>query len=266
MKLPMIFRKKWSGDTAEAWELPDLPPLPGPERAASPAPKDVPALWELPDLPSARKRLVFAFDTTASREPTWDKAVPMTDALLAALPEQLEVALAAHGGGEIKLFTGFTTKISTLRDAAAGMVCQSGHTRLLDILKKAAAKKANQVLYVGDCCEESAFDASKIAGKLGRRGIRVIILQEGDDANARAIFADIAARTGGALLPFSTERFDEVIGLLQAVALLAVEGREGLEAKAEIEAMPGAVLLLQHLADPRKLLVGYPLPPSEGEL
>lgn len=50
-----------------------------------------------------RPRLVFAVDATASREPAWEAARATTDALFAAAPGELDVALAAHGGSRIKL-------------------------------------------------------------------------------------------------------------------------------------------------------------------
>ena len=45
-----------------------------------------------------RPRLVFGFDATASREPAWATARQVTDALVRALPGELDVALAVHGG------------------------------------------------------------------------------------------------------------------------------------------------------------------------
>src|SRR6185312_7334552 len=77
--------------------------LPG--RFALPAP-DAPA-W------SGRARLVFGFDATASREPAWDTARQVTDALVRALPGELDVALAVHGGARLHTFTDFTADPNT---------------------------------------------------------------------------------------------------------------------------------------------------------
>ena len=49
----------------------------------------------------ARPRLVFAVDATASREPAWAAARQVTDALVQALPGELDVALAVHGDSEV---------------------------------------------------------------------------------------------------------------------------------------------------------------------
>jgi hypothetical protein len=59
----------------------------------------LPAAW------SGRAGLVFGFDATASREPAWAAARQVTDALVQALPGELDVALAVHGGGRLHTFT-----------------------------------------------------------------------------------------------------------------------------------------------------------------
>ena len=81
-----------------------------------------------------RARLVFGFDATASREPAWAIARNVTDALVRALPGELDVALAVHGGSRLHTFTEFTADANTLRDRAAGVTCQAGRTQLLPIL------------------------------------------------------------------------------------------------------------------------------------
>ena len=236
---------------------PALPPAPVKDDPFGPAlpPKCRPLLAVLSQTgASERRRLLIGFDATASREATWKQATRLTDTLLAALPGQLQVALAAHGGGQLHWITPYTTNAGKLRDKAGGVIPQGGYTRLLDILGHKAAQHADVVLYIGDAFEESAARARKIANQLGRRGTRVIILQEGSDDHARSVFADIAERTGGALLPFDISSFD-CIGkeLLELVAVLAVEGVEAVEAKKET---PAAQLLLSNL-DPKRLLIGH---------
>ena len=249
MKLPAIFRK--SGPAPAA--APALPPLP-PAQAAGPAlpPKRSSLLASSSSV--ARHRLLIGFDATASRERTWRQSGRLMDTLLATLPGQLEVALAAHGGGRLHTVTRYTTNAGKLRDRAARVYCEAGYTRLLDMLSHQAALAADVVVYVGDCFEESARQAGKIADKLGKRETRVIILQEGDDGSARDVFAEIAERTGGALLPFDISSFDRIgKELLELIAVLAVEGVEAVEAKQDTA--PAAKLLLENL-DPGRLLIG----------
>jgi hypothetical protein len=200
------------------------------------------------DIPS-RPRLVFGFDATASREPAWAMARTVTDALVRALPGELDVALAVHGGGMLHTFTAFTSDARTLRDRAAGISCIAGHTRLLTILSRSLASPGVKVVvYIGDVFEESLARGQKLADALGARGIRLIVLHDTSDWNARRdaeVFLDLARRTGGCVLPFDITAPDRLRDILGAAAAYAVGGEALLQEKrAEL---PGAVLLLEHL-------------------
>jgi hypothetical protein len=197
---------------------------------------------------SPRAKLVFAFDATASRETAWATSTALTDAALAALPGQLDVALAVHGGSKIQLFTCFESDASKLRDLAAGVRCKAGTTRLLEILTRVLeCEGVGTVVYVGDVFEESRKRARQLAEALAERNIRLIILHDGEFAlsSDRRIFAQMAAITGGVCCPFDAAALARLRDLLSAVAVLAVGGTEMLAAKQET--MPAARLLLQHL-------------------
>lgn len=198
---------------------------------------------------NGRPRLVFGFDATASREPAWATARQVTDALVRALPGELDVALAVHGGSRLHTFTDFTADATTLRDRAAGISCIAGHTRLLPILSRSlAAPGVRVVTYIGDVFEESLGQGRRIADDLGRRGIKLIVLHDVADWNARRdgeLFLDLARRTGGCVLPFDAHAPERLRELLAAVAVYAVGGEALLE-KRRAE-MPGAVVLLRHL-------------------
>jgi hypothetical protein len=236
---------------------PALPPLPA-EPAAGPAlpPKGASLRASTSSQSGSEKprRLLLGLDATASREATWKHAKRMTHTLIETLPGQLEVALAAFGGGRLHTVTRYTTDPGKLGVKAAKIYCEAGYTKLLDLLSHAAALNADVVLYIGDAFEESPRRAGKIADRLGKRGTRVIILQEGDDGHAADVFAEIAERTGGALLPFDISSFDRIgKELLELVAVLAVEGVEAVEAQKDT---PAAQLLLSNL-DPKRLLIGH---------
>src|SRR5450631_4235929 len=112
----------------------------------------------------ARPRLVFAVDATASREPAWATARQVTDALVKALPGELDVALAVHGGGRVHTFTAFTNDAATLRDRTAGITCFPGLTRLLPILAASLKRPAVRVVvYIGDVFEENLQRGRQIA-------------------------------------------------------------------------------------------------------
>jgi hypothetical protein len=196
-----------------------------------------------------RPRLVFAVDATASREPAWAVARRVTDALVKALPGELDVALAVHGGGRVHTFTPFTSNASTLRDRAAGITCVSGLTRLLPILSASLkAPGVRVVVYVGDVFEESLAQGRQIADSMAAQGIKLIVLHDTADPAARRdaeMFWDLARRTGGCVLPFDATASDRLRDLLSAVAVYAVGGEKLLRERRE--ALPGAVALLEHL-------------------
>lgn len=202
-----------------------------------------PAPW------TGRPRLVFGFDATASREPAWAAARQVTDALVRALPGELDVALAVHGGGRLHTFTQFTADASRLRDRAAAISCIAGPTQMLPILSRALSSPGVRVVtYIGDVFEEWPAQARKLADEMGRRGVKLFVLHDVADWTARRdaeLFRDLARRTGGCLLPFDASAPARLRDLLAAVAVYAVGGEALLEAKRG--EMAGAALLLQHL-------------------
>jgi hypothetical protein len=196
-----------------------------------------------------RPRLVFGFDATASREPAWAAARKVTDALVRALPGELDVALAVHGGSRLHTFTEFTANPAVLRDRAAAIDCIPGHTQMLPILARTlAVPGVRVVVYIGDVFEELPGRGRKLADEMGRRGIRLFVLHDVADWNARRdaeLFRDLARRTGGDILPFDANAPDRLRELLAAVAVYAVGGEALLEEKQRM--LPGAALLLKHL-------------------
>jgi hypothetical protein len=199
--------------------------------------------------PPTRHRLIFGFDATASREPAWATARSVTDALVKALPGELDVALAVHGGSRLHTFTEFTANAGTLRDHAAGVRCRAGFTQLLPILSRALSNPGVRVVtYIGDVFEESPRRGQKLADAMGQQGIRLIVLHDVADWNARRdaeVFLDLARRTGGCVLPFDANAPARLRELLAAVAVYAVGGMELLEERSD--ELPGALMLLQHL-------------------
>jgi hypothetical protein len=197
----------------------------------------------------ARPRLVFAVDATASREPAWAAARQVTDALVKALPGELDVALAVHGGSRVHTFTGFTSSGATLRDRAAGVDCAAGLTRLLPILSTSLKRPAVRVVvYIGDVFEESVPVGRQLADSMGAQGMKLIVLHDTADPGARRdaeVFWDLAKRTGGCVLPFDANAPNRLRDILSAVAVYAVGGEKLLRERRH--ALPGAVALLDHL-------------------
>jgi hypothetical protein len=199
-----------------------------------------------------RPRLVFAVDATASREPAWAAARRVTDVLVKALPGELDVALAVHGGSRVHTFTGFTNDAATLRDRAAGVMCEAGTTRLLPILSAGLKQPGVRVVvYIGDVFEESVLHGRQLADAMGRQGTKLIVLHDTADPSARRdaeVFWDLAKRSGGCVLPFDANASGRLRDLLSAVAVYAVGGEKLLRERRH--ELPGAVALLEHLGKP----------------
>ena len=242
-----LFRKAETdktGDDASSKKL--AMALYGPVACPAPPPPAPKPSARMPELP--RPKLIFGLDATASREAAMGTAIALTDALLVALPGELDVALAVHGGGKVHTFTRFESDANRLRDRAAAVRCKAGYTRLLDILSPALEiEGVTTVVYIGDTFEESERRARKIATALASRKIRLIILHDttSGTAGGAAIFAEMAVLTSGCVLPFDASALPKLRELLSAVAVLAVGGTTMLAAKQET--MPAARLLLQHL-------------------
>ena len=222
--------------------------------AAATAAKNLPAALGHAEPPAeagvpARPRLVFAVDATASREPAWAVARRLTDTLVKALPGELDVALAVHGGSRVHTFSAFTSDAAALRDHAAGVTCEAGMTRLLPILSASLKQPALRVvLYIGDVFEESMPQGRRLADEMGTRGIRLIVLHDTTDHTARRdteVFWDFAKRTGGCVVPFDASAPGRLLDLLSAVAVYAVGGEKLLQERRRD--LPGAVGLIEHL-------------------
>jgi hypothetical protein len=221
-------------------------------KAADPTPPPLSIHKEIPAGPDdpPRAKLVSAFDATSSRQAAWRTSIPLTVALLEALPGQLDVALAVHGSSQVHTFTSFGSDARKLRDLAAGVICRGGYTRLLDILMRVLhTDGVGTVVYVGDAFEEDHQRARDIAAALAARGTRLIILHDtlSGGVSAADIFAEMAGLTGGAVMPFDASAVAKLRELLTAIAVLAVGGTHLLKAKQET--LPAARLLLPHLKD-----------------
>lgn len=198
-------------------------------------------------IPKQRPRLVFAFDATGSRAGAWDAARRVTDTLFMALPGQLDVALAVHGGSEVHTFTDFTADANELRDVAATIKCMAGGTQLIPIMERTRnTADVKTLLYIGDAFEESLEQAMGVAEGLKAKGIRLIVLHDGNYEPVREAFTTLTGRTGGFVLPFDAAAADKLRDVFEAIAVLAVGGVQLLETRKKT--LTAAPLLLSHLS------------------
>lgn len=216
-------------------------------RATAPAPLPTSLLDAA--VATRRPRLVFGVDATASRQPAWEQAKVATDGLFTALPGELDVALAVHGGSHLHTFTAFTSNVQTFRDQAAQVECRAGQTVLCKLMERTLDHAGVKVMiYVGDAFEESADEAYQLADSFKARGIKAVMMFDsncGTD-DAKQVFTEIAKRTGGACLDLHLDGpAKDVRDVLEAVAVLATGGTKMLRKRAA--QLPGAAKLLASL-------------------
>jgi hypothetical protein len=197
---------------------------------------------------SARGRLIFALDATASREASWDRAC--------RLQGEMFDAAADLGGLDVQLvfYRGYSEcKASRWLDAAADLhramrsvSCVGGETQIARVLahalKEARAQRVNAVIFVGDAMEEKLDELSRLAGELGLLGVPVFVFHEGGDERAGRAFRQIAKVSGGAYCPFDSGSAEQLRQLLGAVAAYAAGGQPALVAYGQRTG--GAALLL----------------------
>lgn len=188
-----------------------------------------------PPKPGAgRARLIFAMDATASREPTWDRAVQVQG--------QMFLETAALGGLDVQLvyYRGFDEcrasrwvgNPADLVRLMSGVLCRAGQTKIRRVLQHAInesqKKRVNALIFVGDCFEEELDHVGQMAGQLGMLGVRMFLFQEGHNPEAERAFRHIAQLTGGAHCRFDSSSPGQLRDLLGAVAAYAAGGQQAL--------------------------------------
>lgn len=205
-----------------------------------------------------RGRLIFALDTTMSREPTWDTACQIQG-------EMFE-ATRAIGGLDVQLlfFRGFgECKAGKWQPDAKGLAgqmakvrCHAGRTQIGKVLKhikrQAEASRIGAAVFVGDAFEEDIDAVCHTAGEIGLLGAPVFLFQEGEDPVAKRAFREIARLTGGAWCPFDLRSAETLKSLLSAVAVYAAGGMNALENYGRSSGNRNAVALIEQMQQPGK--------------
>ena len=199
-------------------------------------------------------RLIFALDATMSRQPAWDTACTLQAGMFeeAAKVGGLSVQLVYFRGlGECRS-SRFVRDARALGDMMSRIDCRGGHTQIGRVLRHAATEareaSVNALVFIGDAMEENPDELCALAGELALRKVPVFIFQEGHDPAARAVFAEVARITGGALLPFDRSAPASLADLLKAIAAFATGGLPALEKRGGA----GARLLLTHMGGGRR--------------
>lgn len=190
--------------------------------------------------PSAtgRGRLIFALDATMSRQATWDLAQRLQGRMfeVAAKIGGLDVQLVYFRGMNECRASPFVSGGQGLADLMSRISVRGGTTQLRKVLRhardEAKRAKVGALVYVGDAMEEGIDGVLQSAGELALAGAKAFMFQEGDDAQARNTFREIARLTGGAYAAFDAGAAARLEAMLRAAAAYAAGGRAALEALA----------------------------------
>jgi len=182
-----------------------------------------------------RGRLMFGMDATASRQPTWDRAMQIQGEMFEATSALggLDVQLVYYRGfRECKASPWLSSGPELLRRMSS-VFCLGGQTQISRLLghciKQTGAAKVDALVFVGDCMEEDVDELCHKAGELGLLGVPVFVFHEGGEPVARRAFEQIARLSGGAYCPFDASSAQQLKELLSAVAVYAAGGRPALE-------------------------------------
>jgi len=197
---------------------------------------------------ATRARLIFAYDCTASREPTWDMASSLQTTMFeeAAKIGGLEVQLVWYRGGNECSNTSWTADTVELAKQMRRIRCESGATQILRVLKhireENARKKVDAALLVSDACEEPPQGLYDTAAGLGvpvfwfqeGHGLALYVDQRGEIVHehppqkVEQVFRELARLTNGAYAQFDSGAAAKLGELLQAVAAFAAGGMNAL--------------------------------------
>jgi hypothetical protein len=176
---------------------------------------------------TARARLAFIIDATASREQTWDMASQLQAQMFeeAGKISGLEVQLIYFRGAHECSHSPWTSDARELQRMMGRVMCEGGFTKygkaLAHVRREHEQRKINAVVVVGDAMEErpqELYDA--IAGL----GVPLFLFQESELPKVTEAFQEMARLTKGAYARFDPGSAKLLGELLRAVAAFAVGG------------------------------------------
>lgn len=142
---------------------------------------------------TARARLAFIIDATASREPTWDMASQLQAQMFeeAAKIGGLEVQLIFFRGPYECSHSAWMTDARELQRMMSRVMCQAGETKygkaLAHVRKEHERQKINAVVMIGDAMEEIPEELYDAVSGLG---VPCFLFQEGDLQRERMLQGD----------------------------------------------------------------------------
>lgn len=207
----------------------------------------------LPRAQAPRGRLIFGFDATMSRKPTWDLAQDVQARMFetAAAHGGLAVQLAYYRGFHECRASSFVTGGKALGGLMSRIAVAAGRTQIERLLHhvrdEACRERIDAFVFIGDAMEEEIDAVAGAAAEIGLLGVKAFMFQEGRDRHAEQAFRQIAMLTGGAYAAFDLSSPEKLAGLLSAVAAYAAGGRSALEIEARDRKAGAADLLLAQM-------------------
>jgi hypothetical protein len=187
----------------------------------------------------SRRRLIIAFDATASRQALWDHACQIQGEMFEATTALggIEIQLVFYRGYEECKASRWLTTAADLHRVMSRVSCVGGHTQIGRVLthaiRETRSHKVDALIFVGDAMEEQIDELCHHAGELGRQSVPIFVLQDGDDSEVAAAFRQIASLSQGAYLDFDSASIGRLKELLGAVAVYVAGGSLALAAYAE---------------------------------
>ncbi len=188
-------------------------------------------------------RLVFAMDATASRAPTWERAMHIQAEMFhtATSLGGLEIQLVYYRGLKECRAGPWVTEARVLWDLMSRVTCAAGPTQIEQVLRHILAeagispqRTVNAAVFIGDCMEENIDALFAVASSLRSISIPVFLFHEGSDPTAATVFRLIASVTRGAYCHFNAASPDELRALLTAAAIYAAGGKKALLAHGRV--------------------------------
>jgi hypothetical protein len=181
---------------------------------------------------TASARLIFVVDATGSRQPTWDMAAGLQNAMFEEVTKlgKLEIQLIYYRGPNEVSRSPWMISGSALANLMSKVTCRTGLTQIRRALNVAREEHQRQkvaaVVFIGDAMEENSDELCRTAAELGAP---LFIFQEGDDPTASETFSQMARLSGGAHCRFDAGAAKQLAELLRAIAAFAVGGVKALQ-------------------------------------
>ena len=176
---------------------------------------------------TARGRIAFVIDATASREHSWDTAAQLQAEMFAEAAKLggLEMMVVYFRGADEVGASNWTGDARGLQGFMGRIRCEGGYTKYARaferVRKEHQRQPINAVIVIGDMLEEepnTLYDA--VAGL----GVPFFCFLEGDDPKLQMAFEKVRDLTKGAFCAFNTGAIAQLRELLRAVATFAMGG------------------------------------------